>query len=460
MGAGGALPWLLELACRELTLFAAVGLLIGGIDDLAIDLIWIGRSLWRRAIIYRRHPRATAATLPPPDDPGALAIFIGAWDESAVIGEMLTAALARLDHDDFRIYVGTYPNDPATSAAVAAVARGDDRVRLVCGTLDGPTTKAECLNRLWLALQRDEQAEGRSFKAVVLHDAEDVVHSAELRLFDRLIERFDLVQLPVLPLVDRGSRWISGHYMDEFAEAHGKALIVREAIGAGMPAAGVGCALSRAAMQHLSDLRGGQPFDADSLTEDYELGLRLADFGGRGIFVRMPANPGGKLVAVRAHFPATLTEAVRQKTRWMSGIALAGWDRLGWRGGWAERWMRLHDRRAVLAAIILAAAYAALLLWGLCSFLGITMDVTPTLSLLLGINGALMLWRMAMRYLMVARLYGWREGLRALPRTVIANIITMMAARRAVTHYVRLARRGTVAWDKTRHSFPEVLPAE
>jgi hypothetical protein len=36
----------------------------------------------------------------------------------------------------------------------------------------------------------------------VLHDGEDVVHSAELRVLDCLIQRFDLVQLPVLPLID------------------------------------------------------------------------------------------------------------------------------------------------------------------------------------------------------------------------------------------------------------------
>lgn len=451
---------LLDVLAHELLLFAAVGLLVGGLDDLAIDLIWIFRTAWRRMTVYRRHVPAVATTLPPPANPGRIAIFIAAWDEAAVIGDMLRTALGRFDHGDFRLYVGVYPNDFATIAAVEAVARADARVRMVNGSLPGPTTKAECLNRMWAALVCDEQAEGRDFKAVVLHDAEDVVHSAELKLFDRLIERFDLVQLPVLPLVDRGSRWISGHYMDEFSEAHGKGLVVREALGAGMPSAGVGCALSRAALQQMADLGGGLPFDADSLTEDYELGLRLKDFGGRGIFVRLPASPGGRLVAVRAHFPATLEAAVRQKTRWMTGIALSGWDRLGWGGGWAERWMRLRDRRAVLAALILAAAYGALLLWAAGALLGRDQTPGPVLTGLLSANAAMLVWRMAMRFWMVARLYGWREGLRSIPRTVVANIIAMMAARRAVAAYAGLARRGPIAWDKTGHVFPDALPAE
>src|SRR3546814_8395004 len=68
-------------------------------------------------------------------------------------------------------------------------------------------------------MQQKEEAQGWLFKAVVLHDAEDIVHRGEIRLFDHMIERFDLVQIPVLPLVDQQSRWISGHYCDEFARS-------------------------------------------------------------------------------------------------------------------------------------------------------------------------------------------------------------------------------------------------
>ena len=81
----------------------------------------------------------------------------------------------------------------------------------------------------------------------MLHDAEDVVHRFELRIFDGLIGRAAVIQLPVLPLPDPHSRWISGHYCDEFAEAHIKELVVREAIGAAIPLAGVGCAIERRA---------------------------------------------------------------------------------------------------------------------------------------------------------------------------------------------------------------------
>ncbi len=78
---------------------------------------------------------------------------------------------------------------------------------------------------------------------------------------------------------------------------------------------------------------------------------------------------------------------------------------------------------------------------------------------MLGINGALLLWRAGMRFGFVARAYGWREGLRSIPRIVVGNVIAMRAARRAVVRYAQMRRRGQVEWDHTRHDFPSELPA-
>jgi len=448
---------------RELALFAAAGFLIGGAGDMMVDLIWLGRSAWRSLTVYRSHDRATVATLAAPKKPGRIVIFVPAWDEASVIGSMLDRARQAMGAADWRIYVGTYPNDLATAAAVAAV--GDPRIRVVTGTRPGPTTKADCLNTLWAALIADERAQGWRAKAIVLHDAEDVIHSGEFAIYDVMIERFALVQLPVLPLPDARSRWIGGHYMDEFAESHGKALVVREAIGAAIPSAGVGCAFDRTMLGRIADGNGGSPFDADSLTEDYELGLRIAQMGGRGAFVRLPMVAGGAPVSVRAHFPATLEAAIRQKARWMVGIALSGWDRLGWENGFAENWMRLHDRRALLAALVLLAAYGAMLLGfasGIVARLaGIAIaPLGPEWNWVLGVCHGLMLWRLAMRFAFVTARYGCFEGLLSLPRAILANIIAMIAARRAVSIYLRMRRDGVVRWDKTTHIFPHSVPAE
>jgi adsorption protein B len=435
---------------HEAALFAACGFVLLGVGDLLVDVLWLGLRLTRR--------RTECPGLPAASRTGRLAIFVPAWDEAAVIGPMLSHAQAMFGGADYRLYVGCYPNDPATIAAVRAVA--GPRLRLVIGPAPGPTSKADCLNRIWEQMLADEAAEGVPVKAVILHDAEDVVHSAELPLFDALIERYDLVQLPVVPLVDPGSRFVSGHYLDEFTEAHGKELVVRAAIGASLPSAGVGCGVSRAALAALAAGRGA-PFDPASLTEDYELGLCLHHLGRSAAFVRLPAGRGRPVVATREYFPATLDAAVAQKARWMTGIALAGWDRLGWSGGLAERWMRLRDRQSLLAALVLAAGYLALALWALLLLAALASGFAlppfgPALNALLAVNSGLLLWRLGLRFGFVAKAHGWREGVRSLPRTVTGNIIAMMAARRALARYLAGRRQ----WDKTAHAFPRELPAE
>lgn len=459
MGDGGVLV-AIDAATREATLFAAIFFLIGGIDDLLVDMIYAirGTGLALRALV-RPAPCAAGNDAVPPVP---IAVFIPAWDEAPVIGPMLRSTLARFDYPDYALYVGTYPNDPATIAEVAKLAQEDMRVRLVIGPNPGPTTKADCLNGLWRALLRDEAAEGRQVAAVALHDAEDLVHPLELRVFADYLRRHGAVQLPVLPLRHPDSRFVSGHYLDEFAESHGKQLLVRQALGVGMPLAGVGCAIRRALLGRIAEARGGDPFDATSMVEDYELGLTLRAFGGDCALARVRESPGGRPVAVRAYFPATLDAAVRQKARWMTGIALAGWDRIGWGrpGDLGDHWMRVRDRRATLAMPVLAVAYCALLLWGLGS-VGHALAGTaaaaspPIVQALLWANLALLGWRLTVRAIFVGDAYGWRDALLSVPRVFVANLIALLAARRAATLYVRLLAGGVPRWDKTEHQFPD-----
>lgn len=437
---------------REAMLFAAVGLLIGGVDDLAVDLIYLVRR-WRR----RRLRRATLATLPPVAG-GRLVVFVPAWDEVTVIGPMLRTALARWGAADVRILVGTYPNDPATTAAAGAVAAIDPRVRVVVGPRPGPTTKADCLNVLWRALAAEAPA-----SAVIVHDAEDVVHAAELDVFARLIGRHDVVQLPVEPLIDPGARFVSGCVADEFAESHGKTMVVRGAIGAGMPLAGTGCALSVDLLRRLAAQRGGDPFDADSWVEDYELGLRIAALGGRGIFARIDDGAGG-VVAVRSLFPGRIAAAVRQKARWTAGIALSGWDRTGWtprRLALADHWMRARDRRAPLAALVLAVAWGTVLAWsasaGLHAWHGVPQPAYAP-AWLIAVTTLLLVWRAAVRAAFSGRTHGWRQGLLALPRMVVGNWISLLSTPVALQRYLRLLRGRRVGWDKTAHRFPPPEP--
>jgi adsorption protein B len=236
---------------------------------------------------------------------------------------------------------------------------------------------------------------------------------------------------------------------------------VREAVGAAIPLAGVGCAIARRPLAQLAARQDGKPFAGTSMTEDYEVGLRLGALGHKTMFVRIPVQPGARgVVASRGHFPATLGAAVRQKARWLGGIALSGWDRLGWEGGLGERWMRMRDRRGPLAALLLLAAYGAALLWSqiwLAEALGapIKARLDRGLITLLTVNGYLLGWRVLMRAFFTTSAYGLWQGLLSIPRLVVGNVIAMLAAARAVSlHLGGGARR----WDKTRHIFPAELP--
>ncbi|WP_375380595.1 glycosyl transferase family protein [uncultured Sphingomonas sp.] len=448
---------IVDAGFRELLLFAAAGVLLGGIDDLAVDAIYWGRVGWRW---LRRQGPATPllADFHPAAADSRFAVFVPAWDEAGVIAPMLRLAIARLDHPGCTFFVGCYPNDRATIDAVTTVARDDPRVRPVVGERDGPTTKADCLNTLWRALLNADP--GGETRAVILHDAEDVVHAGELAIFDALIGRNDIVQLPVLPLIDPERPLVSGVVADEFAESHAKIMVVRELVGAGLPLAGVGCAIATPLLHALAG-PDGMPFDADSLCEDYEIGLRATAHGGSACFARVAEFPGGPAVAIREYFPATLPAAVRQKARWMTGIALAGWDRTGWAGPLAigDHWMRARDRRAPLAMLVLCACYLALLAWGasagLHRIMGTSVAALPGWTVLLvRVNAMLLCWRMAMRALFTGRAYGRREAWRSIPRLLVGNLIALLAARRAFWCYLLLLAGGKTCWDKTVHAFP------
>lgn len=446
------LEWV-ALAGYELLLFAGIFFLIGSIDDIMVDLIWLWLKLTGRAeteTVDRAALRDSALS-------GRAVVMIPAWREAEVIGATITHALEAWPQDDLRIYVGCYRNDPETASAVIAAAGNSLRVRLVVHGQDGPSSKADCLNRIYAAMCEDERRSGVRTRLVLLHDAEDMVDPAALPLLDRAVERAEFVQLPVLPQTQPGSRWIAGHYCDEFAESHGKAMVVRQAVGAGLPAAGVGCAFSRDALERVA-MRSGRkdaPFARESLTEDYELGLKIGAQGGMSRFLRARGQDG-KLVATRAYFPGTLNEAVRQKTRWIHGIAFQGWDRLGWDGSLIERWMRLRDRRGPLAGLVLAAAYLFFLLisflW-LTSLLGWINLPKPgaALQIILLVNVISFMWRAIWRFAFTTQEYGPLEGVIAILRIPFANVITIIAGRRALVAYLRSLDGHAPVWDKTDH---------
>ena len=467
MQAGGlqsahAILHALQLVEHELMVFALFWFIIGAIDELAIDAVWLWLRLTRRNTTPRLSAAIEAGSLN-----GGIAVFIPAWREAEVIGATVAHTLFAWPQPELRIYVGCYANDPATVDAAKLGAGDDDRVRIVIVERQGPTTKADCLNRLYAALVEDEARGGVRFCGVILHDAEDMVHPAGLELTARALEEVDFVQLPVRPEPQPRSRWVAGHYGDEFIESHAKGLVVRDALGAAIPAAGVGCGFGREILDALAQLRRAEgdsgPFAAECLTEDYELGWLIARLGGRSRYLRV-RDAEGELVATRAYFPNTITTAVRQKTRWVHGIAFQSWDRLGWSRRPVDVWMALRDRRGPLTALVLTAAYSllgidVLLLAARAAGWDGGVPPSPLTRITLGLAVASFAWRAAMRAAFTAREYGWAEGLRAVFRIPVANIIAIMASRRAFAAYLRALRGNPVSWDKTAHKLHPAVSA-
>lgn len=444
----------------EAALFAAIGYLVIGIDEIAIDLIWLARSVWLLVISRRTMPPLSVELLPASPDRAWFAVLIPAWEEHRVIGSMLAAACERYASDNVHLFVGCYPNDLPT---IDIVRRFEGpKLSFVIVDRKGPTTKGHCLNTIYRSIPGYEQRVGRRFSGFVLHDAEDVVDRDEIAVFDAFVDRYAMIQLPVIPLPSKGSRWISRHYCDEFAESHTKTMVVRQALGAALPSAGVGCMIRRDAIEALARQGEGRPFDGNSATEDYEVGLRISALGFKTAFLRVRADNKFGLVSTTAHFPTTLEDAVTQKTRWVSGIALAGWDRMHWGRGLAENWMRARDRSSILAAIVSLTGYAVAavgLLLVTSDYLELSQPIRfdGTFVTLVWINGLVLLWRMAMRCFFVTRLYGLTEGFFSLPRILVSSVIGILSVRRAIPKHLRELREGKVDWEKTTHTFPDAI---
>ncbi|MCS3840236.1 adsorption protein B [Pseudomonas sp. JAI111] len=461
------------------TIVVAILILISGVDDLFIDLWYWSRRLFRKFTVGRKYRPLTAEQLMARDEQ-PLAIMVPAWLEYDVIAPMIENMVSTLDYQNYVVFVGTYINDQRTIDEVERMRRRYKQLHRVEVPHAGPTCKADCLNWVIQAIFLHEKTHGITFAGVVLHDSEDVLHPMELRLFNYLLPRKDMIQLPVVSLERNWYEWVAGTYMDEFAEWHGKDLVVRESMTDTVPSAGVGTCFSHRALRVLAGETQNQPFNTDSLTEDYDVGARLAKVGMNAIFVRFPVKfrvlrkswfrkPYESTLTmplcVREFFPDTFRTAFRQKARWTLGIGLQGWEQMGWNGSLANRYLLFRDRKGVVTAFVSIIAYVILVqllaliilrhsgLWDV-SF-PTPFETNGFIKYLLLANGAALAWRIAHRCYFTTVLYGWQHGLLSIPRMVVGNFVNFMAASRAWRMFlVGKVMNRKLVWDKTMHDFP------
>jgi adsorption protein B len=226
----------------------------------------------------------------------------------------------------------------------------------------------------------------------------------------------------------------------------------------------------------------GIAFDVQSLTEDYDIGIRLRAKGLKEIFVRFPvvgdprtANRStafgmspreASVICVREYFPNTMSTAVRQKSRWIIGIVYQGFKNHKWTASPAVNYFLWRDRKggvsnfvsflSTLIFLQLTALYVyQLLVTDAYRFLSI-FEGDRWLTTLLAANFFLMMNRMLQRAFFVTTYYGLFEGLLSAPRLVWGNLINFMANWRAIRQVIKQGDPRRVAWDKTTHDFPSL----
>jgi adsorption protein B len=437
----------------------AVYILLNGLDDILIDGLWLRRCLRSRGNASHRRRAGGAARVE-----RRIAIFVPLWHESGVIASMVEHNLAAIGYRKFAFFLGVYPNDEATFAQAEALEQRFAQVHLALVPHDGPTSKGDCLNWIYQRLLEYEERHECLFDAVLIHDAEDVVHPCALSRIDEALDAYDMVQIPVLPLPMPLGKWTHGVYCDEFAENMVKDLAARVELGAFLPGCGVGTAFRREALERLAAAHSNRIFEPGSLTEDYDNGLRLHRLGCRQWQLPLERLDGA-WVATREYFPARLGAAVRQRSRWVTGNALQAWEQFGWGRSACENWFFWRDRKGLwgnplsLLANLLAAygvwGWAQAALTGAPWLLAEWIDARPAAGWLLAANGILLVERMLARMAAVRIVYGWRFALLTPLRMVWGNGINFLATWRALAAYLRARWLGEpLRWVKTEHAFP------
>jgi adsorption protein B len=470
-------------------------LFVSGCDELLVDLWFAWQATFARDswdVSLERLDRLAQQRL---------ALFIPCWMESGVIQQMVEHNLESIDYLNYDVFLGVYPNDEQTLAKATALERRYPQVHVSVCPAPGPTNKADCLNWIFQRMRLEEETKGGRFDVVVQHDAEDLIHPKAFKLINDLTgrdptRRYDMVQIPVLPL-EMPARFVThGTYCDEFAEFQLKDIYTRQSMGGFVPSAGVGTAFRREALEEIAASYRNQIFNISTLTEDYEIGLKFHRHGKRQSLVRKAVplksrngndgkngtNGTGMIpllkrwfaagnryqveyIATREFFPHTFATAVRQKSRWVMGVALQTWDQLGWRVSAKQLYWFWRDRKGLLGNPITLLSNViflyCLLMWAGASAgrghwnIAMVFPAAGWVWWLAPFNTFFIFERWLYRAYAVNRMYGPRQALGVVWRTPIGNLINFASTISALTQFFRAkVTRQDVPWAKTMHAFP------
>ncbi len=241
-----------------------------------------------------------------PDDAGWSAaedlplytMLVPLYREEGQVAE-LVRAIASMDWPASRreVFLVCEEDDSQTIRAVRACALPEG-FHLVCCPKSFPRTKPKALN-FALPLAKGE--------LVVVYDAEDRPHPMQLR---EAYKRFaadgrDLACLQApLTATNAAAGWLSAMYTVEYDTLFRGTLPALASIGGPLPLGGTSNHFRTEA------LRACMGWDAWNVTEDADLGVRLARMGFRCATIELPTLEEA---------PETLPVWMRQRTRWLKG---------------------------------------------------------------------------------------------------------------------------------------------
>ncbi len=439
--------------------------MIGSLDDLFIDFVHFIFKLKPKQVLKEAWNSWEKLEEKP------IAIMVPAWQEYDVLESMLKTNLGRIKYENYKWFIGVYPNDKKTTTiALELQEKYPGQVIVVINDKEGPTTKAQMLNKMLRVISESELIGGDDAwrpHYLAIHDAEDVIHPNSLIAINAQDSDYDFIQVPIFSLPVDTKSWVAGTYMDEFADLHLKEIPARQKLNMPIPSAGVGTFFSNKILKTL-DRRFGYIFDEENLTEDYEISMRIARIGGKQQFMLLKDDQGD-FIATREYFPNAFRTSIRQKTRWTVGIGLQTimkWGRfaptsqlptykniIGKYGVW-------RDQKALWANPLAFVAWGLLFAFQLNHFwsfssLDIDFSRIPYLQTILIANLVFVSIRLIQRSRFTLWLYGWKHSLFSIPRLFVGTLINGSAAMRSVHVYKNKPTKKKIEWDKTQHYFPD-----
>ncbi|PZQ17158.1 MAG: hypothetical protein DI534_11385 [Leifsonia xyli] len=421
-----------------LTAFVAAAIWAPGAGDLLLlfgGLLFAASNGFRLLVAFTP-PRDRLRAETPDADLPVYTVLTALYGEAAVVPGLLDA-LERLDYPRAKLDLKILIED-GDEETIRALAERPPRAGIEIMTLPpgGPRTKPRALNAGLLA------ARGAY---VTVYDAEDRPDPAQLRLAVEAFRRSgpDLACVQAKLAIDNlRDGWLVRHFAIEYAALFDVVLPALAALRLPIPLGGTSNHFRTATLRAL----GG--WDAGNVTEDADLGLRLARSGFRTATIHS---------TTWEEAPIAPKAWLKQRTRWMKGYMVTAIVHGRRPAGLLRRlgWLRFVAAQLAIAGVVLSAlaypvALAALLLTG---FTGVLLSPASGLidGLLAGFHVASLILGFA-----CALACGWMGIDRRLPQSVAADLFTLplywllvgAAAWRALAQIVM---DDASHWEKTAH---------